>query len=283
MRHTHVIISIMLVLSLSSCASLTRPAAVVGSEDAAIARLGDDIRFHKVLLARKRIGVFYFATLDWRIVDAGKRLSAKLTSYLAARGDLTLVPWARLDALMKSHAIEQATIYDIDAVRRSGQPLPVDAIIYGTIVHDGGMVTIETRVIDVNTGRQILVSAVRMPASGEMSLNEKAELLQLYRKSPESVTAMNKAYFLLHWMKANQPLVYLLVTAGEKEMESFKTSNTVLYGKLKKRKNRYNQDRPDVIKKINTLKAGVSLMERHDQQRFDDVMKWKKELLARMR
>ncbi len=283
MRHTPVIISVIFTLSLSSCASLTRPAAVVGSEDAAIARLGDDIRFHKVLLARKRIGVFYFTTLDWRIVNAGRRLSGKLTNYLAARGGLALVPWAKLDALMKNSAIEQATIYDIDAVRRSGGAIPVDAIIYGTIVHDGGMVTIETRVIDVDTGRQILVSAVRMPASGEMALNDKAELLQLYRKSPESVTAMNKAYFLLYWMKANQPLVYLLVTLNKKEMEPLQKTHAVLYGKLQKRHKRYSQDRPDVIKKINTLKAGVSLMERHDQQRFDDVMKWKKELLARMR
>ncbi len=283
MRHTPVIIFIVLALSLSSCASLTRPAAVVGSEDAAIARLGDDIRFHKVLLARKRIGVFYFTTLDWRIVDAGRRLSGKLTDYLAAKGGLTLVPLARLDAMMKNSAIEHATMYDIDAVRKSGGGLPIDAIIYGTIVHDAAMVTIETRVINVATGRQILVNAVRMPASGEMALNDKAELLQLYRKSPESVTAMNKSYYMLYWMKINQPLVYLLVTLNKKEMEPLKKTHVILSGKLDKRYERYRQDRPDVIRKINTLKAGVSLMERYDQQRFDDISKWKKELLARMK
>src|SRR5512145_1475080 len=119
MRHAPVVIFVILALSLSSFASLNRPAAVVGSEDAAIARLGDDIRFHKVLLARKRIGVFYFTTLDWRIVDAGRRLSGKLNDYLAAKGGLTLVSLAKLDALMKSSAIEHATMYDIDAVRKS--------------------------------------------------------------------------------------------------------------------------------------------------------------------
>ncbi len=278
-------LSIMLSMALAGCVTTVyRPAVgVTGTEEAAVEKLGDDIRSIKLILKDKKIGIFYFTTLDWQIIDAGKRISGRLINYLASKGDLAIVPRAEADAKMKTQAIEQARIFDIDSMRITRRELPVDVIVIGTLVQDMGTVRVELKVIDVATGRLMLVSGARMPASGEFSAQEKPELTALYKKSPEKIMVINRSYFLLQWMKEKQPLVFLLAVLSDSEMKALRTANAVLAGKLDIRNGRYERERPDVINKINSLKYGMSLMERYDQQRFGEIMKLKKELLARMK
>ncbi len=277
--------SIILVISLTSCiTTVVRPAnGVVGSEDTAIAKLGDDILFIKMLLANKKIGVLNFTTLDWQILDAGKRISNRLTDYLARKQGLAVVPRAVLDAKMKTQAVEQASLYDVETMQKSRKSLPVDVFVIGTVMQDMGTVKIDLKVVDVATGRLMLLSSVRMPASGEFNSQDKPEMIELYKKSPDKITDINKSYYLLRWMKEKQPLVFLLVTLNTSEMKALAATNTVLTGKLDRRKGRYQKERPDVIKKIMALQHGLSLMERYDQQRFIEIMKLKRELLGKMK
>ncbi|HOT45732.1 MAG TPA: hypothetical protein PLM53_14920 [Spirochaetota bacterium] len=278
-------LSIMLAMALAGCVTTVyRPAVgVIGTEDAAVEKLGDDIRSIRLVLKDKKIGIFYFTTLDWQIIDAGKRISGKLIDYLTSKRELTIIPRIEADAKMKTQAIEQARIFDIDAMRITRRELPVDVIVIGTLMQDMGTVRIELKAIDVATGRLMLVSGVRMPASGEFSAQEKPELTALYKKSPEKIMVINRTYFLLQWMKEKQPLVFLLAVVGDSEMKALRSSNAVLTEKLDRRRGRYQQERPDVMKKIISLQEGLSLMERYDQQRFGEIMKLKKELLGRMK
>jgi hypothetical protein len=287
MKSGSVILSLYAVIVVATTGCITtvvRPADVlVSSEDAAITKLGDDIYSFRVIMNNKRIGIFYFTTLDWRIVDAGKRISGRLGDYLARKGGLRMIPRAELDAIMKTQAIEQASIFDVEAIQKRGKALPVDAIIIGTVAQADGTVEIGLKVVDVATGRLMLLTGVRMPAAGEIISQANPEIVQLNKKSPEKITAMNKTYFLLQWMKSNQPLVFLLAVVEDREMKILRTTNTVLAGKLARRKERYRQERPDVIKKIRNLQDGLSLMERYESQRFSEIINWKKELLARMK
>ncbi len=280
-----VILSIMLVMALSGCiTTVVKPTgAVIGTEDAAVTKLGDDILSLKFMLKNKKFGIFYFTTLDWQVIDAGKRISGKLANYLAGKGGLTVIPRAVLDAKMRTQAIEQARIFDVDTMRGKEKTLPVDVIVIGTLMQDMDMVRIELKAVDLATGRLILLSGVRTPSSGEISAQDKPEMTRLYKKSPEKITDINKTFFLLQWMKEKQPLVFLLVVVKKSEMKALRTTNTVLYGKLEKRKARYERERPDVMKKIMAMQDGLSLMERYDQQRFGEIMKLKKELLGRMK
>ena len=264
--------------------TVVRPAdVVVAGEDAAIVKLADDINTVRILLYNKKIGVFYFTTLDWEIIDAGKRISGKLSDYLARKVALPVIPQARLYAIMKTEAIEQASIFDVEAIQKREKELKVDVIITGTISHSKDGIQIELKTVDVATGRMMLLSGVRMPATGEYTFKENPDLVQLNRKSPGKIAAMNKTYFLLQWMKANQPLVFLLSVLKDSELKSLRTTNPVLSGKLAVRNERYEQQRPEIIKKIKGLRDALSLMERYEIRRFGEIMKWKKELLDWMK
>jgi hypothetical protein len=280
-----VALSIMLILAFTGCiTTVVRPAnGVIGTEDAAVAKLGDDIYSLRLFLRDKKIGIVYFTTLDWQILDAGRRISGKLADYLARKGGLVIIPRTELDAKMKTQAIEKATMFDVEAIQKSRKSLPADVMVYGIVMQDMGTVRIELKVVDIATGRIILLSGVRMPSSGEFSSLEKPEMLELYKKSPDKITDINKTFFLLQWMKINQPLVFLLVVIENSEMKTVHVTNKVLYGKLEKRKERYQHERPDVIKKITALRDGLSLIKRYDQQRFGEIIRLKKELLARMK
>ncbi len=281
-----VALSIILVMAFSGCATtVNKPAGnVVGTEDAAVAKLGDDILSLRLMQFKdKRIGIFYFTTLDWQILDPGKRISNKLTGYLTRKGGIKIVPLAEVQEKMKIQAIELARIYDVDAKGVSGNTRLPDVIVSGIMIQDMGTVTIDMKAMDLATGRVILLSGVRIPATGEFSTLDKPELTALYKKSPEKITQINKSFYMLKWMKDNQPLVFMLVTVKNKEMKELRKNKTVLYGKMEKRKSRYERERPDVMKKITALVDGLSLMERYDQPRFGEVMQWKKALLARMK
>ncbi len=287
MRSRKVIFSlcIILVMTFTGCTTtVIKPAdVVVGSEDAAIAKLGNDVHSLLFLMLNKKIGILYFTTLDWQVIGVGKRLSDRLAGYLNKKGGLTLIPRARLDVIMKTEAIEQASIFDIDAVKKKGKALTMDVVIMGTVVQSEGTIEIELKVMEVATGRLMLVSGVRMPATREFVTPENPEIILLNKKSPDKIMAMNRAYFLLQWMKTNQPLVFLLAVVKNDEMKSLRTTNPVLSEKLAKRKERYQQERPDVIKKIRSLQDGLTLMERYEPQRFSEIIRWKKELVDRMR
>jgi len=276
---------IILVMTFTGCTTtVIRPAdVIVNSEDAAIAKLGDDVHSLLFLLLNKKIGILYFTTLDWQIIDVGKRLSGKLADYLTRKGGLAMVPRAELDAIMKTQAIEQTSIFDIEAIQKGGKAPTIDVVITGTVAQADGRIEIQLKVFDVATGRLMLLSGVRMPAAGEFTAQENPEIILLNRKSPEKIAAMNKTYFLLQWMKANQPLVFLLAAVNDNEMKSLRATNAVLSGKLAKRKERYQHERPDVMRKIGNLQDGLSLMDRYEPQRFREIIRWKKELLDRMR
>lgn len=287
MKSASVIFSLCVTLVMAPAGCITtviKPAdVVVGSEDAAIAKLGDDVRSVSIILHNKRIGIFYFTTLDWQTIDAGKRISNKLADYLTRKGGLMIIPRTELDAIIKTQAIEQASIFDVEAMRKRGKALTLDVFIIGTVAQAGGTVEIELKAVDVAAGRLMLLSGVRMPATGEFTSDDNPEIVQLNKKSPEKIAVMNKTYFVLKWMKANQPLVFLLAVVKDSEMKSLRVTNAVLSGKLAIRKERYQQERPDVMKKIKRLQYGLSLMDRYEPQRFTEIMKLRKELLDRMK
>ncbi|MBN2161196.1 MAG: hypothetical protein JW807_17545 [Spirochaetes bacterium] len=284
-RNARILLALALAATIPGCVTTVYRAAdiTVKNEQEAVRKLCDDIYFLRLNLQDKRIGVFYFSSLNWEVPPAGKRISQKLANYLAAKGDLSMIPRAELDRIMKIQAIEKASIFDVEAIQRKGKVLPVDVIIMGSIGPAESTVPISIKMVDVRSGRLMLVSGVRMPATAEFASKEDEALLALYKKSPRKIVDMNKTYYSLSWMKSRQPLVFLLAVLSDNEVKTLKTTNKILSSKLAIRRNRYKEDRPDVIKKIKALEEGVDMMSRYEPKRFDEIMKWKKELLLRMR
>lgn len=263
------------------CASTVSrsPDLLAESEDKALTMLGDDINAHHVRLLNQKVGVFNFTSMDWTTSAAGKRISARLYDYLKKTGKLRMVPRTELERMMKKEAIEQAGMYDTDVLQKRDGMVPVDAVVFGTIENAGDAYEIVVRVMDVKTGRRLLLTGVRMPPTGEITSKASPDLLLLNRKSPGKVIAINRTYYMLAWMKARQPLVFLLVVLKDSEVESLETGGTVLGAKLKVRKDRYQRERPEVIEKIGILKDGLALINRYAPRRSSDIARWKKELL----
>ena len=180
--------------------------------------LGDDINAHHVRLLNQKVGVFNFTSMDWTSSAAGKRISARLYDYLKKTGKLRMVPRTELERMMKKEAIEQAGMYDTDVLQKRDGMVPVDAVVFGTIENAGDAYEIMVRVMDVKTGRRLLLTGVRMPPTGEITSKASPDMLLLNRKSPGKVIAINRAYYMLAWMKARQPLVFLLVVLKDSEV-----------------------------------------------------------------
>lgn len=269
------------VVILAGCATMvTHPAGVlVDSEEKAVAMLGDDINTLYIKLLNKKVGVFYFTTLDWTATAAGKRISDSLDKYLVKKGMLKMVARTELDRVFRNEVAEQAGMYEAEVLHERSGALPVDAVIYGTVDNAGDGVEIMIRVVDVKTGKRLLMTGVRMPPTGEITSKTSPDLLLLNRKSPDKVIAMNMTYYLLAWMKTRQPLVFLLVVLKDDEIKSLLNGTTVLGSKLGVRKDRYKRERPEIIQKIGTLKDGLALINRYSQQRSSDIIRWKKDLL----
>jgi hypothetical protein len=132
----------------------------------------------------------------------------------------------------------------------------------------------------VKTGKRLLMTGVRMPSTGEFTSKASPDLLLLNRKSPDKVIALNMTYYMLAWMKARQPLVFLLVVLKDDELKTLLNGTTVLGAKLSVRKDRYKRERPEIMQKIGALKDGLALINRYSQQRSSDITRWKKDLLA---
>jgi len=145
----------------------------------------------------------------------------------------------------------------------------------------GTAAEITARVVEVRTGKTLLLTGVRMPPTGEIATKPNPDMLALNRKSPEKVIAMNQAYYMLSWMKDRQPLVFLLVVLGDKELRSLESGKTVLGEKLRVREDRYKRERPEIMQKIASLKDGLALIKRYTPLRLEEITRWKKEFLAK--
>jgi len=287
MKYRHPILALLITLAIWPAACITplvMPAnTVLPDEKAAIKKIGDDIYFLRHQMQNKRIGIYHFTSIHWEITPAGKRISASLADYLRRKGGLSLVPRAELDSIMEEHAIEKASIYDLDTLQKKGRVLPIDIIVIGTIGPADGTVQIAVKVVNVSSGRLMLATGARVPATGELASREDPGIMALNKKSPEKIVAMNQAYYTLKWMKSRRALVFLMAVLTDDEMKSIKTAKPVLSEKLAVRSRRYQDDRPDVMKKISALKNGYKLITRYKPRRAEEISTWKKELLARMR
>jgi hypothetical protein len=274
------ILAVVAVIHAGCVTMVSRPADVlVESEEKAVAMLGDDINTLYLQLLNKKVGVFYFTTMDWSATAAGKRISDSLDNYLVKKGKLSMVSRTELERIFRNEVAEQAGMYDMEGLQERGGALPIDAVIYGTVDNAGDAMEINVRVVDVKTGKRLLQSGVRMPSSGEITAKANPDMLLLNRKSPDKIIAMNKTYYMLSWMKARQPLVFLLVALKDSEVKSLVGGSTVLGAKLKVRMERYKRERPEIMQQIDALKDGLALINRHEPHRFSDINRWKKELL----
>ena len=268
---------------LAGCSTvIVRPADFVAeSEDKAIAMLGDDINSLSVQLLNKKVALFHFTTLDWKTIAAGKRISDRLGDYLAKKGKLVMLSRAEMERLFRNEVAEREGMYDPEALHQHGGTLPVDAIIYGTVDNAGAAMELMVRVMDVKTGKRLLLTGVRMPSTGEIAEKTSEDMLILNRKSPDRVIELNKTYYMLKWMMAKQPLVFMLVVLSDKELRSLESGKTVLGEKLRVREDRYKRERPEIMQKIASLKDGFSLIRRYAPQRLEEITRLKKEFLAK--
>ncbi len=265
----------------TGCVSMvSRPVDLfVESEEKAIAMLGDDINTLYLRLLNKKVGVFYFTRLDWTASAAGKRISDSLDKYLKKKGKLRMVSRSELGRMFMNEVVEQAGMYNTDVLKKQAGTVPVDAVVYGTIENAGDAYEIMLRVMDVKTGRRLLLTGVSIPSTGEITSKADPDMLLLNRKSPDKVIAINKTYYTLAWLKARQPLVFLLVVLKDNNVKSLVSGSTLLGARLKVRLERYKRERPEIMQKIEILKDGLSLINRYEPQRSSDITRWKKELL----
>ncbi len=278
-------LGVVIILSNVYCASggIRAVDHIVSTEDQAAEALGNDIYNKFAAFKNYKIGIINFTTPDWKPNDAGTRLSDKLSDYLITKKKMNIAERTGLDRIMQSIALEQASAYEADKAKKIETKVPVDAVIMGTISRLGNAMHIEISVLNVKTGHMSPSYAARVLSPKDFTYKDNPEIIKIYEKSPGKLQTMNKSYVLLYWMGVHKPLLFLIAVLNKDEMKSIKTTNAILYDKLTIRKTRLERERPDIIKKLDNLRAGLQLIDKFDSKRYGEIMSLKEALFRKMK
>lgn len=98
------------------------------------------------------VAVLPFLPADGGRSGEGLNISEKLTTQLVRLGGVKTVEREMLGRLMEEHRLARTGMLDESGLRRLGKILSVDAVVTGTFAVRGGRLTVNARLIDVESG-----------------------------------------------------------------------------------------------------------------------------------
>ncbi len=272
---------LMLLVSLGGYQESFAKRKKIYDEEKAVKEIADVILKKEHLLGKKKCAVFDFTSLDGRKIPEGVRLSKKLMEELLEEGGLKLVERTEIDKILDAQGIEQTGIVNSEYIRESGNVLPVDVMISGTIAQVSGHGELTVKAVDINTGEIYAVSTVDFTPDGGFTYRENNKRLEMHQKDPGINESINRAFALLDYLNKKHPVVYLITVIDDNDKENIRRNHRELGINMKRTARLIKKRHPVKWKETMALRNGVSAIRKHDPEKYQILMKWKRELIAR--
>ena len=269
----------LLILSCSSVGQ-SRSDQELLNEDDAIERLASDISMKSDILKDKKIGIFYFSTLEGKENAAGKRLSKKLLEKLIKNGGLIFVERSEIDKLLKAQGIEQTGIVDTESIKESGKVYSIDVMINGTIARVNKNGELSIKAVNLSTGQIYLVSSVNFTPSKNLSIKENPTLTNLNRESPEKLEIINRTFFMLEKLSQNRPVIFLMSVMNREDVQIIRQQNPKLGRVIKRTSDQIRINDPQLGRTIQRLRKGLEIVRDHTPEKFEILMRKKEKLIS---
>ena len=127
-----------------------------------IASLADEISLSVAQERKGRIAVIPFRELDGRETVLGAYLAEGLITRLVMRGEFEVIERTVLDRILEELELGESGLIDPSTAKQVGQVAGVDAVVTGTITDLQSYVSVNSRLIDVATGRVFAAAEARI-------------------------------------------------------------------------------------------------------------------------
>jgi hypothetical protein len=255
------------------------PAFADPTEDKAIDELAQKMLADADKLKGKRIGLFKFTSIEGKETQEGARVSDSLLEKLMGKSSLKFIDRTELRKIIAENELEQTGLIDTNLVQENGKVLPIDLMITGTFAKINTEVTISARVVNSKTGELSMIKTCRYNSKQSGNSTDSAEAVALFKKSPDELDRINRAFYNLQFMSKNAPLIFLITVVDKSEIENFEKNQPKIANSLKKRKEKLDKENPEKIKKIQDLRKNLALMKEYFPKRYDIIMAKKIEVI----
>tara|TARA_R110002012_G_scaffold208038_4_gene378073 strand:+ start:9046 stop:10026 length:981 start_codon:yes stop_codon:yes gene_type:complete len=133
------------------------------SIDEAVGALAEELGAQLGEEGTERLAIFSFSDLNGFESALGDFISEELTTSLFGVGDFQIVERTELNRVIQEHELYASGIFDTDTIAELGKFLAIDALVTGTITRFDESVRINSKVIDISTGRIFAAAAVTLP------------------------------------------------------------------------------------------------------------------------
>jgi hypothetical protein len=271
----------MLIISLffyAGMPAITSIAFAEPNEDKALNELAQNMLSQSDKLKGKRIGVFKFTSIEGKETPEGARVSQSLLERLMANSSLTFIERSELHKIIAENELGQTGLIDSSLTNESGKILPIDLMITGTFVQLNTKVNISARVVNANTAELITAKSCQYDTKQNIKSTDSPEAVALFKKSPDTLDQINRAFFNLQKMSENAPLVFLITVLDKSELERLENSRPKSAELLRKRIEKLKQENPQRFQKIADLRKGLAAMKESFPKRYATIMEKKTEI-----
>lgn len=125
--------------------------------------LAEDISKAAGRLGMSHVAVLPFEAVDGDKSDQGREISEKLTTRVVRLGKISVVERPLLKKIMDEQYLARTGALDSSQIKKLGHVFAVDGIITGSYEFDGETLTIEARLINIETGVILAASERKAP------------------------------------------------------------------------------------------------------------------------
>ena len=250
------------------------------SEDDAVKKLAEDINDKKKTYENKKLSIYNFCNLEGKETEEGKRISKKLLGNLIQKGGLKFIERAELDRMLKERGIEQTGIVDTEMVTETGKVFPVDAIITGTVSQIDNKGEITAKIVNISSGEIYFASTISFMPAEKFSYQENKEIVNLNKKSPDSVTKINNTFNGLMNMSKHRPFLFIYTVSEENDPAI--ASRPKIKAFMQKRIAKIQINNTQLYTRVMRLKGNVPLIKQYAPRRYIILMDTRDKVLERV-
>ena len=279
----YLFIIMMIILFAAHITSNTLIAFAEPNEDNALDELAQKMLSESEKFKGKSIGMFRFTTIEGKESNDGARISDSLLERLISDNSMKFIDRSELHKIIAENELAQSGLTDTSLTNENGKILPIDLMITGTYAAINSEVNISARVVNAKTGELFIVKSCRYNSKQSVKATASPEAIALYKKSPDELDRINRAYLNLEKMSINAPLIFLLTVMEKREMQNLGAYKPRLAEALKKRKEKLDREDPERLRKIQNLRIALSVMKNEFPSRYEEIMTKKNEAIEELR
>ena len=141
------------------------PAAGLGAKatmDAAITKLGEQLRSPIAGTQIKRVGVSEFKPTSGAEVKLGPYLADRVTAVLVQGGSVEVIERAKLDVILAEQSFGVSDLVDASSAQELGRLLGIQAFVVGSYTVLDKNIEVSARLVDVGTGKMLAAATAKV-------------------------------------------------------------------------------------------------------------------------